>query len=258
MNHVLDEPSHDVTSPLRGHTWEAIRGGGYAIVTTVDNRAQQVLERGVNETVGTSPMSGQPGNLQAAGVVVEPGTGRVLAYYGGNGGADYASFYLDEQRKVTGIGRHPPGGTFMAYTLAAALKAGYSLDSRWRWTPHPQAGRPADMLIPNVGVCASNPSGQTCSLQESTATSLNVPMYDVTVQLGARTVLAMARDAGIDTMWTDERVPQELPSADLTQLVPSRFDLTLGIGQYPVSVLDQANAMATFAAGGLRARALRA
>ena len=38
-------------------------------------------------------------------------------------------------------------------------------------------------------------------------------------------------------------------------MVPYRFDTVLGIGQYPVTVLDQANAMATFAAGGLRAQA---
>jgi membrane peptidoglycan carboxypeptidase len=41
----------------------------------------------------------------------------------------------------------------------------------------------------------------------------------------------------------------------MTKLVPSKFDITLGLGQYPVTVLDQANAMATYAAGGLRAQA---
>ena len=74
-------------------------------------------------------MFGQPANLQAALVAVQPGTGRVLAYYGGHDGTDvdYAGFYFDEKGEATGVGRHPPGSSFKVYTLAAALKAGYSL-----------------------------------------------------------------------------------------------------------------------------------
>ncbi len=257
VNHVLDEISHTDGSALRGQSWESIRNGGYAITTTIDRRAQEVLEHAADETVNGSVMNGQPANLQAAGVVVEPGTGRVLAYYGGHDGLgnDYAGFYVSENNEATGIGRFPPGGSFMVYTLAAALKAGFSLNSRWEWTPHAQPGRPADNLIRNVGTCASNPSGRTCSLLESTTNSLNVPFYDVTVVVGANRVLEMARDAGVETMWTDDRSRVDLRSTDLNQLVPSRFDTVLGIGQYPVTVIDQANAMATFAAGGLRARA---
>jgi membrane peptidoglycan carboxypeptidase len=81
-----------------------------------------------------------------------------------------------------------------------------------------------------------------------------VPLYDVTVSLSPAKVLAMARDAGIDYMWTDDRVRVDLRAADPIQLTPSRFDMILGLGQYPVTVLDQANAMATFAADGLRAK----
>jgi membrane peptidoglycan carboxypeptidase len=199
---------------------------------------------------------GQPKDLQAAGAVVEPGTGRVLAYYGGHDGRgiDYAGFYYDEKNEPTGVGRYPPGASFMAYTLAAALRAGYSLKSLWQWTPHVQVGRPADALIRNTSACASNPRGSTCSLADSVRNSLNVPLYDVTVSVTPAKVLAMARDAGIDHMWTDDRRRVDLRTADPTELTPSRFDIILGLGQYPVTVLDQANAMATFAAGGLRAK----
>ncbi len=37
--------------------------------------------------------------------------------------------------------------------------------------------------------------------------------------------------------------------------MPSTFDTMLGIGQYPITVMDHANGVATFAAGGLRATA---
>ena len=106
FNHIFDELSHGEDSPLRGQSWEAIEQGGYAITTTIDARAQTALEQAADETVEGSVMSGQPANLQAAGVVVEPGTGRVLAYYGGHDGlgADYAGFYFDQNGEATGVG----------------------------------------------------------------------------------------------------------------------------------------------------------
>jgi membrane peptidoglycan carboxypeptidase len=256
VNHVMDELSHSEGSPLRGQSWDSIEHGGYAVTTTIDPRAQRVLEEVVDARVDGSVMAGQPANLQAAGVTVEPGTGRVLAYYGGPDGLgnDYAGFYYDEKNEATGFGRYPPGASFMAYTLAAALKAGISLKSQWQWTPHDQVGRPPGQPIRNASVCQSNPRGSSCTLLDSVRDSLNSPLYDVTVSVTPAKVLELARDAGIDYMWTDDRTRVDLRGTAMTQVVPSRFDITLGLGQYPVTVLDQANAMATFAAGGLRAK----
>ena len=256
VNHVLDELSHSAGSPLRGHSWESIRNGALAITTTIDPAAQQVLEQSADPTIDGSAMHGQPTTLQAAGAVVEPGTGRVLAYFGGRDGqgADYASTYVDEDGTSVGFGGHPPGSTFMAYTLAAALKAGYSLKSQWQWTPHDQVGRTGPYQIRNTSICPSSPSGGSCSLLDSVAVSLNVPLYGVTVSVGPARVVDMARQAGIDTMWSD-RGRVDLRTVDPNSVVPSQFDTVLGLGQYPVTVLDQANAMATFAAGGLRATA---
>jgi membrane peptidoglycan carboxypeptidase len=263
VNHVLDEITHAEGSTLRGKTWADVEAGGYSITTTLDPRAQAAIEGHADESREGSVMNGQPEALQAAGVVVEPGTGRVLAYFGGHDGLgnDYASVYTSERGETVGVGRHPPGGTFTAYTLAAALKAGISLRSRWRWTPHEQAGRTTDNPIRNAGTCPSDTVGPAavtgaCTLLESTTASLNVPFYDVTLSTTPTAVLTMARDLGIDAMWNDLGVRQDLLSAsNLSSLVPSQFDTILGLGQYPVTVLDQANAMATLAAGGRRAHA---
>src|SRR5262249_19336786 len=51
------------------------------------------------------------------------------------------------------------------------------------------------------------------------------------------------------------RQRQSLVGTDLSTVVPSQFDTILGIGQYPVTVVDHANGVATMAAGGLRAQA---
>ena len=265
INHVLDELTHTEGSQFKDKTWESIENGGYSIVTTLDSRAQQAAVNAADETVDGSVLKGQPANLQAALVGVEPGTGRILAYYGGHDGKgnDFAGFYFDENNEATGAGRHPPGSSWKIYDVAAALKAGYSLNSYWQWEPHKQIGRADNNPIRNASYCQTDydpatRKGRTgaCTLLQSTIDSLNVPFYDVTTSLTPAKVLEMARDAGINYMWTDDLERMDLRGlTNFGDVVPGKFDIILGIGQYPVTVEDHANGAATFAAGGLRANA---
>jgi membrane peptidoglycan carboxypeptidase len=258
VNHVLSELTHG-TSPLHGLSQRAIIEGGYRIFTTIDARAQRAVEKSADATVSGSVMSGQPANLQAAAVLVEPGTGRVLGYFGGSDGrgADYAGIYYDDKGEAAGFGAHPPGGSFTVHTLAAGLKAGISLDSYWPWRPYDMAGRTGINQIRNASACpAGRERSGACSLLDSTTASLNVPFYGLTVSISPAKVLEMARDAGVDSMWTDIRERVDLSAqTDMGAVTPSKFDIIVGLGQYAVTVLDQANTMATYAAGGLRARA---
>jgi membrane peptidoglycan carboxypeptidase len=258
-NHVLSELTTNPSSQFKGMTWSAIRDGGYKIYTTIDPRAQAAVETSADAAVAGSVMAGQPANLQSAAVLVEPGTGRVQGYFGGHDGmgADYAGFYYDEKGGAAGFGAHPPGSSFMVQTLAGGLKAGVSLKSNWQWTPHDMPGRTGTAQIRNASTCPSdqNKTG-ACSLLDSTVASLNVSFYGLTASVTPAKVLEMARDAGIDSIWTDSRERQDLSQVkDMGQVTPAKFDIIVGLGQYPVTVLDQANAMATYAAGGVRAEA---
>jgi membrane peptidoglycan carboxypeptidase len=209
INHVLAELSHTPGTELYNMPWQQIRDGGYNITTTIDAPLQQAVVQAADETVAGSVMSGQPANLTAAAVVVEPGTGRVLAYYGGHegSGTDFAGSYVDETGAPAGFGMHQAGSSSSVYTLAAALRAGYS---------------PASI------------SGGLDSLAKS---------------LGSAAIFALARDAGI-TQISDGQKVYDTATAD-----PSVFGAGLADGHDLVSVLDQANAMATFAGGGARAKA---
>jgi membrane peptidoglycan carboxypeptidase len=257
VNHVLAELA---AAPQFGESnWDRISNGGFTIVTTIDHRAQQLLERSADPTVSGSVMNPQPKGLQAAAVAVEPRTGRVIAYYGGHdgGGADYAGWYHGADGTPTGYGAHRPGTSFQVYVLAAALKDGISLDSRW----DSRSGRKfpgRSVPVRNNSSCVP-PHGVRngpCTLLGSTIASVHVPTFAVTQAVGSANVLEMAKAAGIGDMWDDRRARVSLTdSPSMTALSPSRFDTELGLGQYPVTVLDQANAMATFAAGGLRAQA---
>jgi membrane peptidoglycan carboxypeptidase len=261
MNHVFSELVNS-PGPFKGKSWESIRDGGYKIYTTLNYKAQMDAEAQADETLKGSQMFGQPATLEAALVSVEPGTGRVLAYYGGHdgNGGDFAGVYKDEDGKWAGFGAHAPGSSFKVYTLAAALKAGISLNSYWQWTPHDMLGRTGPKQIRNASDCVSDikpgthtPNTGICSLFESTTQSLNTTFYGLTVSVSPKKVLEMARDAGIDHMWSQDGRVDFTSTTDMTKQTPSNFDTILGIGQYPITVADHANGLATFANNGVRA-----
>src|SRR5262249_21914463 len=84
---------------------------------------------------------------------------------------------------------------------------------------------------------------------------LNVSVYDVTASVGVDKVLSMARDAGIQTIWNDQRTRIDLGTQDgVARAMANGIGLGVGIGQYAVTVLDEANAMATFARDGVPAQ----
>src|SRR5690606_5438274 len=143
---------------------------------------------------------GQPGNLSAAAVLMEPGTGRVLAYYGGpNGtGADYAGTYLAKTGPA-GYGAHPPGGTFTVYTLAAALQAGISVRSVWDSPREKSFSRPggADFVIRDYRPASCQPR---CSLAQAANGALDVPSVAVTDRVGAARVIDAAKALGITAL----------------------------------------------------------
>jgi membrane peptidoglycan carboxypeptidase len=272
INHVLSELRQ--REPFRGMPRDYIRNGGFRIVTTVDKRAQDAAEASADIRRRTAPaaVQGQPPNWQAALVAVEPGTGRVLAYYGGNegSGADHAGWFVDEDGQARGFGQHPPGSSFKVYDLAEALRQGISLQSSWdspATKEFPASGRTNGSPAGPVRNASTAPCQPTCTLSEATVASLNVTFFDLTERLGPANVIDMASRAGIDSMWTDrsgsDPVRVDLRAQPGQDVVvrsaegpdAGLFTTEVGIGQYGVTVLDHANGMATFAAGGKRAQA---
>jgi membrane peptidoglycan carboxypeptidase len=259
VQHVLSELRR--TPQFQGKPKGFIENGGFTIVTTVDPLAQSLLEKTADETVKDSAMFGQPENLQAAASVVEPGTGRVLAYFGGHSGtgSDFAGWYYDEDGQPTGYGAHQAGGTFEVYALAAALKDGISIKSYWdARSPQefPESGRTGKNAVRNRSTAKCQPA---CTLVDATVAGLETVYFGLTETVGASAVVEMARAAGIDDMWAfetdNQKVRVDLAGlGNVADVVPSKFANEVGLGQYPVTVLDQANSMATFSAGGRRAQ----
>jgi membrane peptidoglycan carboxypeptidase len=264
VNHVLSELRQ--SDAFRNKPKDYLQNGGFRIITTIDQRVQNAAEAAADIRRPTAPeiVRGQPKNWQAALVAVEPGTGRVLGYYGGNAGtgADYAGLYYDDTGQPRGFGQHPPGSSFKVYDLAEALRQKVSVKSRWdspAVKEFPASGRttgsPAGP-IRNAATAACQPN---CTLWEATVASLNVTFFDLTEHLGPANVIDMAIKAGVDSMWANEAGKPAPVRIDLRgrsgQDVAGHFSTEVGLGQYGITVLDHANGMATFAAGGNRAQA---
>jgi membrane peptidoglycan carboxypeptidase len=108
---------------------------------------------------------------------------------------------------------------------------------------------------------------QGCYLWQGVQNSMNTSLFAVAESITAAKVIDFARDAGVHSMWrtvVDKRDDKGNPlvsheeKVDLTahkstEISPTYFSTEVGIGQYPITVLDHATGVATVAARGLAA-----
>nr|WP_323373563.1 transglycosylase domain-containing protein [Plantactinospora alkalitolerans] len=223
---------------------------GYRIKTSINLKMQDAAEKAAQQEKSSSPLNGQPKNLQAALVSIEPASGQVLAYYGGNDGTgiDYAG------KNILGgelVGGHPPGSSFKVYTLAAAIDAGISIESHWDSLPFTPDGIKGQ--IGNAGA-KSTDCKKWCTLEHSTVKSYNVPFYHVSEEIGPGRIVNMAKQAGISTMWTTPAKgpsePVDLAKKKFENDTKEPFFHVVAFGQYPITVLDHATGLATLANRG--------
>ncbi|MFD0741257.1 transglycosylase domain-containing protein [Phytohabitans flavus] len=248
----IDKPTGNVVNYVRdeldamGIPPEEWKRGGYRITTTINPKAQQSAEEAARWASKTSPMHKLPKYYKAALVAIDPSNGRVLAYYGGENGTGYDYAGLNDGGNSGG---HAPGSTFKIYTLAAALRAEIPMDSRWDALKDDDNGR----KISNAGRDGNDiKCGKSCTLEQSTISSYNVPFYWIADGIGPDKVVAAARDAGVRIMFdTAKGTPHNLAKDEPKDLAPAFFDNEVAFGQYPITVLDHANGVATLANRGV-------
>jgi len=209
---------------------QILRTAGLRVVTTVDKDAEDAAIAAVRAT-----LRDQPAGLRAALVAIEPDTGAVRAYYGGDQGPGY----FDDATAV-----RPPASTFKPFVLAEALRQGISYQSRWD-------GSSPRLFPGRLGVPLYNRDDlqcPDCGLDEAMVLSLNTPFYAVAERVGAARIRQLAIDLGVPPTYGKE-----------TSLVDQQGDPRPGqtrpdiaLGRYPVAPVDLASAYATLAAGGTR------
>ena len=229
-----------------GITRTDLESKGYTIRTTIDAKAQRDAENAV-----AGKLRGQQPGLASALVAVRPGTGEVVAYYGGPDGTGFD----------TAASPHPPGSSFAIYPLEAALESGISVKSLWNGDPSEHfADRAGDGSVHNADDESCEDAGtrdghDACTLYDATAMSLNTVYYALAEKIGRTRILQAAKDSGIDTL-----VPagaDACPSSiSLRTMTAQQAAATCGIGnevgfgQNLVTPLEHADGYATVANDG--------
>jgi len=202
-----------------GFTQDQLLVGGYVIKTTLDQRAQQSAVDAVNKLTPTPA----PSNLHIGLAAIRPGTGEIVAMYGGK---DYVARQLNDATQSIVLA----GSTFKPFALIAGLEAGIPLTSMWNGdTPQTfdDLGKP--YVVTNYG---DEGWGQI-SLLTATEESVNTVFVPLGIKAGMDKVVDAARRAGI-------------PDNVAMIATPS---VVLGVAS--PHVIDVANSYATFAAQGI-------
>ena len=202
-----------------GFTQDQLLVGGYVIKTTLDQRAQQAAVDAVNKFTPADA----PENLHTALVAIRPGTGEVIAMYGGK---DYVVRQLNDATQSIALA----GSTFKPFALIASLEAGIPMTSMWNGDS-PQTfddlGRPYE--VSNYG----NEGWGQVDLLTATQHSINTVFVPLGMKAGMDKVVDAARRAGI-------------PENVAMIATPS-----VALGVASPHVIDVANSYATFAAQGV-------
>jgi membrane peptidoglycan carboxypeptidase len=199
----------------RGFTEDDVNRGGLRVVSTFDRQAQAAAVAAVKQE---APKSGTTG-LRIGLAAVRPGTGEVVAMYGG---ADFLTNQVNNATQALG----QAGSTFKPFALAAAIEDGVSLDSVWNGSNGVEID---GFKVNNYG----NESLGQITLLKGTEQSVNSVYVALSSQIGYDKVVESAVRAGIP--------------ADTPALTPVR---TVALGVSSPHVIDIAGAYATFADRG--------
>ncbi|MEV6138663.1 transglycosylase domain-containing protein [Nocardia sp. NPDC051990] len=206
-----------------GISEQQLNTAGLSITTTIDPKAQQAAVDAAQKK-----MQGEPEQLRTAVVSVDPKTGAVRAYYGGDDGQGYDFANAGLQ----------PGSSFKVFGLAQNLELGKPLSEMYDSSP-----------ITVNGIKITNVEGAecgTCTIAEALKRSLNTSFYrmELDMQNGPQKIADMAHNLGI---------PQTIPGVGKSLVEPDGSPPNNGIvlGQYQARVLDMASAYATLAASGV-------
>ena len=218
--YIIDAVQKELTK--NGFTEEQMQVGGLVVKTTIVEQAQQSAVDAVTKFYPKKA----PDNLHIGLVAIRPGTGEIIAMYGG---ADYVTRQLNDATQSIALA----GSTFKPFALIAALEAGIPLTSMWNGdSPQTFDDLGKDYVVSNYG----NEGWGQVDLLFATKHSINTIYVPLGQKAGLERVVDAARRAGI---------PENVA------MVPAP---SVSLGVASPHVIDVANSYATFAAQGVQAK----
>ena len=184
--------------------------GGLKIYTTLDINAQESLENSINNNVD--------GNLQSAGVMMEPNTGAILALIGGVN-------YDKSQYNRAIYSNRQVGSTMKPFLYYNALENGFTSSTSFTSEETTFVFSNGDTYSPrNAGEVYGN---EAISLAAAISYSDNIYAVKTHMFLGEENLVNMSKRLGITTK---------------LDAVPS-----LPLGTYEINIIEMTAAYATFA-----------
>ncbi|GAA0949349.1 transglycosylase domain-containing protein [Nonomuraea longicatena] len=218
--YMLDQVRQELNR--RGYSDEDINGGGLKVVTTFDKKLMDAAARAVKQVLPDST----PSKVRTGLAAVDPATGEVVAFYGGN--PDTSKYDNAFSAKVQA------GSTFKPYTLAAALNDGLDLSTR--------VDGNSPIKVASAPQAIPNDSGRSYGLVDlvgATRNSVNTAFVDLGQKVGLDKVAETAEAMGLP--------------AD--QIEPHKSAASFPLGVASVSAVQNASGFSTFANGGVHMEA---
>ncbi|MGQ0468154.1 MAG: transglycosylase domain-containing protein [Sporichthyaceae bacterium] len=213
----------------RGLTKDQIENGGLRIRTTLDRKAQDAAVAAVEQEFPKTANKG----LRVGLAAVEPGTGRIVAMYGGK------DFLGKDRYAQVNAATYPiqPGSQMKVFAIAAGLEDGDTLATRYiskspLRLPGTTNGKPNSVRNEfNMSY------GDTQDLMYGLQESINTVFVDLTLKHGPQKVRDAMVRAGI---------PNDAPGFFDNALMP--------LGILSLTPVQVANSYATLCSGGIRAQ----
>ncbi|WP_078888938.1 transglycosylase domain-containing protein [Streptomyces sclerotialus] len=184
---------------LRAQGVDIDSGGGWTITLGIEKDRQRALEKAVDDRLNSKldpKARAADADAQAGAVSVDPGTGHIVAMYGGKG---YTEHYTNNALRAD----YQPASTFKPVILAAALEEGSTTQDGTPITPdtvydgtsrRPVKGSAIGFAPPNEDEKDYGP----ISVQEAMNNSVNSVFAQMGVDVGLDTVRQTAGQLGMD------------------------------------------------------------
>jgi penicillin-binding protein 1A len=214
-----------------------VQNGGLKVYTTIQPRLQEAAQNAV-DSCSVCYSGGGPASALAS---VDPSNGEIVAL------ASTQPYSLSSQFNLAAHAQRQPGSSFKVYDLTAAIKQGVDPDSTYY-----NGTSPITLTIPGGSSWTVNnaePGGGTMALTQATWESVNVIFAQLGLDVGPENIARTAYQMGI-TSPLGIKGPNDTPCklGPHCYIPPADAIGGLSVGVTP---LEQANAYATLANGGV-------
>jgi membrane peptidoglycan carboxypeptidase len=234
-----------------GYSRQTLSKSGANIYTTISPAAQLAAENSVNQVLGADgQFTHDPKNPEGAALVsVDPSTGKIIAYYGGDGTTSYDLAMTPEQA----------GSSFKPYVFAAALQNNSQQGAQQVGLDTLYNGSDNQIIDGQLVHNSDGEGSPQMTVWDAMTQSVNTVFYNMGYTTGVGKVRQAAWDAGIPKKITPSLKNPNYTSFDSLQQDDPKTGIGNGvteagisIGQYAVRPIDQAQGYATFANNGMK------